>query len=99
MKRRNNCSGKYYIIYNPLPVNEYTGNFCVNDKDVLAQDKDFLFELENPVTHEIESKVISKEYVKNHIKPIPKWVEDEILGKKKIVHMFFIISYQDIINY
>ena len=99
MKRRNNYSGKYYVIYNPLPVNEHTGNFCVNDKDVLAQDKDFLFEWENPVTHKIESKVISKEYVKNHIKLKPKWMEDEILDRKRIAHMFFIISYKDILNY
>ena len=40
-----------------------------------------------------------KEYVKNHLKYMPRWKEDQ-LSKCKIVNgYFFMISYSDIINY
>ena len=73
--------------------------FCVNWKFIEKYDKDFLFEWVNPVTRMHESKVLSKEYVKNHLKYMPRWKEDQ-LSKCKIVNgYFFMISYFDIINY
>ena len=99
MKKRNTCGGKYYVISNPKPINENTGNFAVSEKYVLAYDKDFLFEWKNPRTGEIETKILTKKYVLSHIKKIPRWLEDEFLGKKTIRCMFFMISYKDIQNY
>lgn len=99
MKKRNTFGGKYYVISNPRPINENTGNFIVSEKYIFANDKDFLFEWRNPVTNVVETKVLRKEYVIQHIKKIPKWVEDEILLKKTIKHMFWLITYKDIVNY
>ena len=97
--KRNTCGGKYYVISNPKPINENTGNFAVNEKYILAYDKDFLFEWKNPKTNIVETKVLTKEYVVKHMKKIPKWKEDEILGHKVVNGMFWMISYKDIISY
>ena len=98
-KKRNNCNGKYYVISNPKPINENTGNFAISEKYVLAYDKDFLFEWKNPKTDEIETKVLTRKYVVEHMKKMPKWKEDEILGHKTISCMFWMISYKDIVRY
>ena len=98
-KKRNTCGGKYYPISNPYERNAKSGNFVVSEKYLLAHDKDFLFEWKNPDTNEIEIKVLSKEYVVQHIKKIPHWLEDELLGKKTIHGMFWMISYKDICDY
>ena len=98
-KVRNTCNGKYYVISNPRPVNENTGNFVVSEKALLAHDKDFLFEWKNPQTGEVETKILTKEYIVQHIKKIPRWIEDELIGKKAIHGMFWMISYEDIKNY
>lgn len=99
MKQRNFKNSNYYCISNPLPKNEKTGKFCVSWKFIERYDKDFLFEWINPKTNEKETKVLSKEYVKNHIKFMPKWIEDKILNKRRMNGYFFYISYLDIINY
>lgn len=101
MKRRNFKDSEFYCISNPLPQNEDTGMFCVNWKFIEKYDKDFLFEWVNPVTRMHESKVLSKEYVKNHLKYMPKWKEEEFLKTKfkRINGYFFMISYSDIIKY
>ena len=77
MKRRNNCKGKYYVISNPKFENEKTGNFAISPTFYLNNDKDYLFEWRNPNTGILETKVLSKEYVKGHAKPcvINKWNE------------------------
>ena len=98
-KKRNTCGGKYYVINNPMPINENTGFFSVSEKYLLAQDKDFLFEWINPHTNKLETKVLSKEYVLANIKKIPKWKEDELLKSKHITCMFWLIPYQTIVNY
>lgn len=98
-KKRNTCGGKYYVISNPLPINENTGNFCVSEKYIMAYDKDFLFEWKNPKTNEVETKVLSRQYVVSHMKKIPKWKEDKILNERVLRGMFWIISYKDILNY
>lgn len=99
MKRRNNCNGKYYVISNPLPVNEKTGNFAISPTFYLNNDKDYLFEWRNPDTNVLETKVLSKEYVKNHAKPcvIKKW--DEFFIEKEFKGYCFLISYKDIMSY
>ena len=99
MKKRNTCSGQYYPICNPFERNENTGNFVVDTKYILANDKDFLFEWKNPNTGKVETKILSKEYVKANLKSIPKWLEDKLLGKKRITYMFYMISYKAIQNY
>ena len=99
MKKRNTCNGQYYPISNPLVRNENTGNFIVETKYILANDKDFLWEWKNPKTGEVETKILSKEYVKNNIQLIPRWLEDKLLGQKRITYMFYMISYQAIQNY
>ena len=98
-KRRNTCGGKYYVISNPRPVNETTGNFAISEKYLFANDKDFLFEWVNPQTNKLETKILPREYVIEHLKKIPKWKEDELLGKKTLRCMFWMITYKDIIDY
>lgn len=98
-KKRNTCNGKYYVISNPNPINENTGNFAVNEKYILANDKDFLFEWKNPKTNELEIKVLDRCYVIEHMKKMPKWKEDELLGRKVMNGMFWMISYKDILKY
>lgn len=99
MKRRNFKDSEFYCISNPLPQNEKTGMFCVNWKFIEKYDKDFLFEWINPRTNEMEYKILSKEYVKNHLKYMPRWKEDQLSKRKMMNGYFFIISYSDIINY
>ena len=99
MKRRNTENGKYYVISNPIWKNERTGNFCIQKQNVLAYDKDFLFEYEHPITHEVERKVLPKEYVKEHITWMPRWVEDELTLTKEIRGSFYLITYEDIERY
>ena len=99
MKRRNFKDSEYYCISNPLVKNENSGLFCVSWKFIQKWDKDFLFEWINPKTNEKETKVLSKEYVKNHLKFMPRYMEDKTLRRKVQTGYFFVISYSDIINY
>lgn len=101
MKReaRDNRGGKYYVISNPLPINENTGNFVVGQKELFANDKDFLFEWKNPNTGKLVSKVLPKEYVVAHIKQMPKWQQEEFIRKNKHYGMYWMITYKDIMSY
>ena len=97
MKRRNNYNGKYYVISNPKLENLHTGNFSVAPWCIKNFDKDFLFEWRNPKTGILETKVLSKEYVKSHRKYVEKKIEDEN-GNIKLTY-FYLISYKDIKAY
>ena len=99
MKKRNNCNGKYYVISNPKFENEHTGKFAISPTFYLNNDKDYLFEWKNPATGVLETKILSKEYVKNHAIPcvIKKW--DENFLKKEFKGYCFLISYKDIKEY
>lgn len=95
MSKTRKNQNKYYRICRPTTKNKYTGNFCLNINDVLAQDKDFLYDYDG------EIKLISREYVKNHMtpKPFTRLIEDEeTLSTKRCFYECYFITYQDILN-
>lgn len=98
-RRKNTTNGKYYLICNPRSVNEHTGNFCIDEKYILAYDRDFLFDWINPENGHHETKVISKEYVMHHIKKVPILKEDKYELRKTFHGYFWIITYKDIKKY
>jgi hypothetical protein len=99
MKRRDNKEGKYYCISNPTEANIHTGNFCVSYNFIKKFDKDFLFDWIDPVDGEHIEKVLKKEFVLAHCKPIPKWMYDELELKYKFKGLFYLISFKDIYQY
>lgn len=92
--RRNAENRNYYVICNPTTKNKHTGNFCLNIDNVLAQDKDFLYEYDG------EKKLISREYVKNHMtpKPFTRLIEKDDFSTKRCFYKCYFITYQDILN-
>jgi hypothetical protein len=94
-KTRKNKNNKYYSICKPTTKNKHTGNFCINTKYILAYDKDFLYDYDG------EIKLISREYVKNHMttKPFTRLIEDEeTLSTKRCFYECYFITYQDVLN-
>lgn len=96
--KRDNANGKYYVISNLLQRNLKTGNFCVNFKQLVAQDKDFLFDFTDQETGEVERKVLDKRYVLEHCRPLFKWEYSALTMQNELKGMFYLISYQDILN-
>lgn len=92
--KRNTENGKYYIICNPTTKNKETGNFCVSASQLLKFDKDFLFEYDG------EKKVLTKEYVRDHLTmhPFTRVIEKDDLSTKKWFGVCYFITYQDILN-
>lgn len=97
--KRNTCNGAYYPISNPTPMNEKTGNFCVSPNYVMNNDKDYIFDWIDINTGNKIEKIISRDYVKNHITylKISKWDAEHI--SKEYKGYCFIITLKDILNY
>ena len=98
MKKRNTRNGKYYAISIPLDRNAGTGNVCFNINDLVKFDRDFLFEQE--VDGVKYSKVLEKEWVRDHMLPICVHRKaDEKTGKPGPIINFYILKVEEILNY
>ena len=86
---------KYYLINTPRTENKHTGNFCISISALQKFDRDFLFN--QTINNRTISKVIPKEYVKDHIFWLHTNKEDIVTGEK-FKFYFPVISYNDIMN-
>ena len=99
MKKRNTRDGKYYSISIPLDRNANTGNVCFNIHDLAKFDRDFLFEQE--VDGVMYSKVIEKEWVRDHMIPmcVRRKSDNPDKGKPGTLINFYILKVEEILNY
>lgn len=85
----------YYTICNPLEKNVGTGNVTFSIKDLVKFDKDFLFDQE--VDGVKYNKVVSKEWVRDHMIPMYYTKPNETTGRRS-VFSFYILKIKEIIN-
>lgn len=92
MKKNNT----YYTICNPLEKNVGTGNVTFNINDLAKFDKDFLFNQE--VDGVKYNKVVSKEWVRDNMKPMYLYTKPNETTGRRSVFPFYILKTQEIIN-
>ena len=95
MRKTKNAT--YYTICNPLEKNVGTGNVTFNINDLAKFDKDFLFDQEvDGVTY---NKVVSKEWVRDHMLPMYCSKKSNDLGARPKTVVFYVLKVEEIINY
>lgn len=87
----------YYTICNPLEKNVGTGNVTFSINDLAKFDKDFLFDQE--VDGVKYNKVVSKEWVRDHMLPMYCSKKSNDLGARPKTVVFYVLKIQEIINY
>lgn len=63
---------KYCFISRPTTENEFTKMFCIQEDDYLdlkCENKDFLWDWEDPITKIHYHKIIDRKYIINHSVP------------------------------
>ncbi len=97
MKKNAKKNAPYYLICTPQKKNVGTGNVCFNVNDLTKFDKDFLFDQE--VDGVKYNKVVSKEWVRDHMLPMYAYHKpNEETGRKGGVYPFYVLKIQEIIN-
>ena len=86
----------YYTICNPLEKNVGTGNVTFSINDLAKFDKDFLFDQE--VDGVKYNKVVSKEWVRDHMLPMYCSKKSNDLGARPKTVVFYVLKIQEIIN-
>lgn len=94
MRKPKNAS--YYTICNPLEKNVGTGNVTFSINDLAKFDKDFLFDQE--VDGVKYNKVVSKEWVRDHMLPMYCSKKSNDLGARPKTVVFYVLKIQEIIN-
>ena len=87
----------YYTICNPLEKNVGTGNVTFSINDLAKFDKDFLFDQE--VDGVKYNKVVSKEWVRDHMLPMYCSKKSNDLGARPKTVVFYVLKVEEIINY
>ena len=87
----------YYTICNPLEKNVGTGNVTFSINDLAKFDKDFLFDQE--VDGVKYNKVVSKEWVRDHMLPMYCSKKSNDLGARPKTVVFYVLKIEEIINY
>lgn len=87
----------YYFISNPTMKNQFTGNACVKQKDILSFDKDFMYQYVDADLKE-HNIVMTRNMVLNHIKPCIKRVET-LDGDLKRLFACYLIKIEDVLKY
>lgn len=87
----------YYTICNPLEKNVGTGNVTFSINDLAKFDKDFLFDQE--VDGVKYNKVVSKEWVRDHMLPMYCSKKSNDLGARPKTVIFYVLKVEEIINY
>ena len=87
----------YYTICNPLERNVGTGNVTFSINDLAKFDKDFLFDQE--VDGVKYNKVVSKEWVRDHMLPMYCSKKSNDLGARPKTVVFYVLKVEEIINY
>ena len=87
----------YYTICNPLEKNVGTGNVTFSINDLAKFDKDFLFDQE--VDGVKYNKVVSKEWVRDHMLPMYYSKKSNDLGARPKTVVFYVLKVEEIINY
>ena len=96
MKKNAKKNAPYYTICNPLERNVGTGNVTFNINDLAKFDKDFLFDQEvDGVTY---NKVVSKEWVRDHMLPMYSYTKPNEVTRKRSVFPFYVLKINEIIN-
>ena len=86
----------YYRICTPTENNLGTGNVCFSLDDLIKFDKDFLFD---QVVDGVEySKVLPKEWVRDHMLPMYASRIDKRTGHGK-VFQFYVLKINEILAY
>jgi uncharacterized protein YaaR (DUF327 family) len=95
MRKPKNTS--YYTICNPLEKNVGTGNVTFSINDLAKFDKDFLFDQE--VDGVKYNKVVSKEWVRDHMLPMYCSKKSNDFGARPKTVVFYVLKVEEIINY
>lgn len=93
---RKSKNSTYYTICNPLEKNVGTGNVTFSINDLAKFDKDFLFDQE--IDGVKYNKVVSKEWVRDHMLPMYCSKKSNDLGARPKTVVFYVLKIQEIIN-